>query len=74
VVGDWDAFLQQVAQWTEEMERFMAHVDAARAATLSSMTLAPPAAVLWRPAATGWIGGKYLPQRGSSYVSCLRSI
>jgi HSP20 family protein len=47
---DWDAFMQQVDQWTREMERFMAHVDKARAATLSSMVLAPMAAVLWRPA------------------------
>jgi HSP20 family molecular chaperone IbpA len=51
MVGDWDAFLQQVEQWTKEMERFMAHVDKARAATFSSITLAPTAAVLWRPAA-----------------------
>jgi HSP20 family molecular chaperone IbpA len=28
----------------------MAHADEARAATLSSITLAPTAAVLWRPA------------------------
>jgi HSP20 family protein len=47
---DWDVFMQQVDQWTREMERFMAHVDKARAATLSSMVLAPVAAVLWRPA------------------------
>ncbi len=47
---DWDAFMQQVNQWTQEMERFMAHVDKARAATLSSTVLAPMAAVLWRPA------------------------
>jgi HSP20 family protein len=33
------------------MERFIAHVDEARAATLSSITLAPTAAVLWRPTA-----------------------
>jgi HSP20 family protein len=51
MVGDWDAFLQQVEQWTKEMERFMAHVDKARAATFSSITLAPTAAMLWRPAA-----------------------
>ena len=51
MVGDWDAFLQQMEQWTKEMERFMAHVDKARAATFSSITLAPTAAVLWRPAA-----------------------
>jgi S1-C subfamily serine protease len=44
MVGDWDAFLQQVAQWTQEMERFMAHVDAARDATLAAGTLAPTAA------------------------------
>ena len=50
MVGDWDAFLQQAAQWTQEMERFMAHVDAARAATLAAMTLAPTAAAPWRPA------------------------
>ena len=50
MVGDLDAFLQQVEQWTQEMERFMAHVDAARPATLSSITLAPTAAMLWRPA------------------------
>ena len=50
MVRDWDAFMQQVEQWTQEMERFMAHVDKARAATLSSMALAPMAAVLWRPA------------------------
>src|SRR5882724_12415302 len=51
MVGDWDAFLQQMEQWTKEMERFMAHVDKARAATFSSITLAPTAAMLWRPAA-----------------------
>jgi HSP20 family protein len=51
MVGDWDAFLQQVEQWTKEMERFMAHVDKARAATFSSITLAPTAALLWRSAA-----------------------
>jgi HSP20 family protein len=45
-----DAFMRQVEQWTREMERFIAHVDEARAATLSSMVLAPTAAVLWRPA------------------------
>jgi HSP20 family protein len=50
MVGDLDAFLQQVEQWTQEMERFMAHVDAARSATLSSMALAPMTAMLWRPA------------------------
>ena len=47
---DWDAFMRQVEQWTREMERFIAHVDKARAATLSSMSLAPTAAVLWHPA------------------------
>ena len=46
----WDAFLQQVEQWTREMERFMAHMDKARAAGLSSMALAPMASVQWRPA------------------------
>ena len=50
MVGDWDTFLQQVEQWTREMDRFMAHVDEARASTLSSMVLAPTTAVLWRPA------------------------
>lgn len=50
MVGNWDAFLQQVEQWTREMDRFMAHVDEARASTLSSMALAPTTAVLWRPA------------------------
>jgi hypothetical protein len=50
MVGDCDAILQQVAQWTQEMGRFMAHVDAARGATLAAITLAPTAAVLWRPA------------------------
>jgi HSP20 family protein len=32
------------------MERFMAHVDEARAAPLSSIALAPMATVLWQPA------------------------
>jgi HSP20 family molecular chaperone IbpA len=47
---NWDAFMQQVEQWAREMERFMAHVDEARAAPLSSMTLVPMASVLWHPA------------------------
>ncbi len=47
---DWDAFMRQVEQWAREMERFMAHVDEARAAPLSSMALAPMASVLWHPA------------------------
>jgi HSP20 family molecular chaperone IbpA len=47
---NWDAFMRQVEQWTREMERFIAHVDKARAATLSSMVVAPTAAALWRPA------------------------
>jgi hypothetical protein len=50
MVGNWDAFLRQVEQWAREMDRFMAHVDEARAATLSSMVLAPPAAAVWQPA------------------------
>jgi HSP20 family molecular chaperone IbpA len=50
MIGNWDTFLQQVEQWTREMERFMAHVDAARATTLSSIALAPTTAELWRPA------------------------
>ena len=50
MVGNWDTFLHQVEQWTREMERFMAHVDEARAANLSSMVLAPTTAGLWRPA------------------------
>jgi hypothetical protein len=49
MVGNWDTFLQQVEQWTREMERFMAHVDEARAATLSSIALVPTTAGLWRP-------------------------
>lgn len=47
---NWDAFMRQVEQWSREMERFMAHVDKARAVPLSSMALAPMAAVLWHPA------------------------
>jgi HSP20 family protein len=47
---DWDAFMRQVEQWAQEMERFMAHVDEARAAPLSSMALAPMASVRWHPA------------------------
>jgi beta-phosphoglucomutase-like phosphatase (HAD superfamily) len=31
---DWDVFMRQVEQWTREMERFMAHVDKARAAVV----------------------------------------
>jgi HSP20 family molecular chaperone IbpA len=50
MVGNWDTFLQQVEQWTQEIEKFMAHVDEARAAMLSSMALAPTTAGLWRPA------------------------
>ncbi len=50
MVGNWDTFLHQVEQWTREMERFMAHVDEARAANISSMVLAPTTAELWRPA------------------------
>ena len=47
---DWDAFMRQVEQWAQEMERFMAHVDEARAMSLSSMTLTPMASLLWQPA------------------------
>ena len=47
---NWDAFMRQVEQWAREMERFMAHVDEARAAPLSSMVLAPLASVRWHPA------------------------
>jgi HSP20 family protein len=47
---DWDAFMRQMEQWATEMGRFMAHVDEARAATLSSMALAPWASALWHPA------------------------
>jgi HSP20 family molecular chaperone IbpA len=50
MTGNWDAFLQQVEQWSREMERFIAHVDEARAATLSSMALTPTTGGLWRPA------------------------
>ena len=46
---DWDAFMRQVDQWTQEIERFMAHVDKARAAPLSFMALSPMASMLWRP-------------------------
>jgi HSP20 family protein len=47
---NWDAFMQQVEQWAREMERFMAHVDEARAAPLSSIALTPMTSVLWHPA------------------------
>ena len=47
---DWDAFMRQVDQWTQEIERFMAHVNKARAAPSSFMTLIPTASMLWRPA------------------------
>jgi HSP20 family protein len=50
MLDNWDAFMRQVEQWSREMERFMAHVDEARAVPLSSMALAPMAAVLWHPA------------------------
>jgi HSP20 family molecular chaperone IbpA len=50
MAGNWDTLLQQVEQWTREMEKLMAHVDEARAAMLSSMALAPTTAGLWRPA------------------------
>jgi HSP20 family protein len=50
MAGDWDAFMRQVEQWAREMEQFMAHVDEARAAPLSSMALASMASVLWQPA------------------------
>jgi hypothetical protein len=46
---DWDAFMRQVEQWAREMERFMAHMDEARAAPLSSMALAPVASVAADP-------------------------
>ena len=51
MTGNWEAFMRQVEQWAQEMERFMAHVDEARAAPLSSMALAPTASALWQPAA-----------------------
>jgi HSP20 family protein len=47
---DWDAFMRQVDQWTQEIERFMAHVNKARAAPLSFTALSPMASMLWRPA------------------------
>jgi HSP20 family molecular chaperone IbpA len=50
MTGNWDAFMRHVEQWAREMDRFMAHVDEARAATFSSMALAPATAVLWHPA------------------------
>jgi HSP20 family protein len=50
MAGDWDALMRQVEQWAREMQRFMAHVDKARSAPLSSMALAPMASVLWHPA------------------------
>jgi HSP20 family protein len=50
MASDWDAFMRQMEQWTRGMERFMAHVDEARVAILSSMVLAPTASMLWHPA------------------------
>ena len=47
---DWDVFMRQVDQWTQEIERFMAHMNKARAAPLSFVALTPTAAMLWRPA------------------------
>lgn len=46
----WEAFMRQVEQWAQEMERFITHVDEARAAPFSSMRLAPIASTLWYPA------------------------
>jgi HSP20 family protein len=47
---DWDAFMRQVDHWTQEIERFMAHVNKARAVPSPFMALTPMASVLWRPA------------------------
>lgn len=47
---NWDAFMQQVEQWARQMERFMAHVDEARATRSSSIALSPMTSVLWHPA------------------------
>jgi HSP20 family protein len=50
MVGNWEAFMRQVEQWAQEMERFMVHVNKARTMPLPSIALDPMASALWHPA------------------------